>query len=163
MAGSGRLILKLRREREGGWLTRGFWQYVLLQAPDILAAAVILWVAHAWVGLSTGWAIALFGGWVLKDLAMYPLFRVLFASPQVGPETLIGARGIVATPLAPEGQVQLRGELWRAKMARPDETLAPGTPVTVRDVQGLTLIVHGNSASNPEVQGEGGYAAGRVR
>ena len=91
---------------------------------------------------------------------MYPLFRALFVPPQVGPETLIGARGIVVTPLAPEGQVQLRSELWRAETARPNETLAPGTPVTVRDVQGLTLIVQRNGTPNAEVQREGGHAAG---
>ncbi len=43
--------------------------------------------------------------------------------PVTGHEGLIGQIGIVKTPLKPEGQIFLRGELWRATSAEP---LKPG-------------------------------------
>ena len=46
--------------------------------------------------------------------------------------------------LEPEGQVSVQGEIWRAVA---DRNLADGTPVTVIDVQGLTLRVVGSNAS----------------
>jgi membrane-bound serine protease (ClpP class) len=72
--------------------------------------------------------------------------RALRARSVVGAPALLGQVGIAREPLAPEGQVQVQGELWRA--------VARGTPVEqgarirVVDVQGLTLTV--------EKAGEGG-------
>lgn len=53
----------------------------------------------------------------------------------VGPEQIIGLEGIVRG----DGQVFVRGELWRA---RSDEPLEPGERVKVDARDGLTLSVH---------------------
>jgi membrane-bound serine protease (ClpP class) len=57
---------------------------------------------------------------------------------QVGAETLVGETAEVVTPLRPDGQVRLHGELWRASCA---EGALPGELVRVTAVDGLTLEV----------------------
>src|SRR3954453_8942136 len=52
----------------------------------------------------------------------------------VGVEALVGQRAVVATPT----QVRVAGELWNARSAR---QLVPGDELTVRAVEGLTLVV----------------------
>jgi membrane-bound serine protease (ClpP class) len=53
----------------------------------------------------------------------------------VGPEQIVGMHGVVR----PDGQVLVRGELWRA---RSDELLHEGDQVSVDALDGLTLDVH---------------------
>ena len=58
--------------------------------------------------------------------------------PATGREGLIGLTGVVKTPLKPEGQIFLRGELWNATCEEPVE---PGEKVEVTGIIGLTLNV----------------------
>jgi membrane-bound serine protease (ClpP class) len=57
---------------------------------------------------------------------------------RVGAEALIGKEATVAAPCLPEGQVQVRGELWQARCP---EGATRGDIVVVRGLDGLTLIV----------------------
>jgi membrane-bound serine protease (ClpP class) len=57
-----------------------------------------------------------------------------------GPQAMIGGTAIVRTPLNPTGQVEIRGELWQASL-RGETSLAVGSVVSVRSVEGLVLIV----------------------
>jgi membrane protein implicated in regulation of membrane protease activity len=57
---------------------------------------------------------------------------------QVGAETLIGRRAVVATECMPDGQVRIAGELWRAHCRG---GAGVGDEVVVREVDGLTLVV----------------------
>jgi membrane-bound serine protease (ClpP class) len=57
-----------------------------------------------------------------------------------GPQAMIGAKAIARTTLNPTGQVEIRGELWQASLHGP-APLSAGSPVRVRKVEGLTLIV----------------------
>jgi len=70
--------------------------------------------------------------------------RALRRRPLLGVSGLVGQTGVARGALEPEGQVSVHGEIWRAVADRP---LADGTPVTVVDVQGLTLRVVGSDAS----------------
>ncbi|HEY1994861.1 MAG TPA: nodulation protein NfeD [Edaphobacter sp.] len=63
-----------------------------------------------------------------------------------GPQAMIGGTAIVRTPLNPSGQVEIRGELWQASL-RGAASLAVGSAVSVRGVDGLVLIVE--PAENP--------------
>ena len=58
--------------------------------------------------------------------------------PAVGVETLVGARGVAASPCRPYGQVRVRGELWQARC---DGGADAGEAVTVVAVERLTLVV----------------------
>jgi membrane-bound serine protease (ClpP class) len=60
----------------------------------------------------------------------------------VGAGTLIGDEGRVLTPCRPEGQVQLRGEIWEARCA---DGADPGEIVRVVGRDGLTLVVERKS------------------
>ena len=63
-----------------------------------------------------------------------------------GPRAMIGGQAIVRTPLAPAGQVEIRGELWQASL-RGDAALPVGATVSVREVDGLVLIVEPSNRS----------------
>jgi len=65
-------------------------------------------------------------------------YRIWKTKPTTGREGLIGERAVVRRRVDPEGQVMVRGELWRA---RADEALDPGESVEVVGVDGLTLEV----------------------
>jgi membrane-bound serine protease (ClpP class) len=58
----------------------------------------------------------------------------------VGPQAMIGKLAVVRTPLAPTGQVEVRGELWRATLGAGGYQPA-GASVMVRGVHELELMV----------------------
>lgn len=58
----------------------------------------------------------------------------------MGPEALIGGTAIARSPLAPTGQVEIRGELWQATL-HGASTLPSGAIVTIKGVHGLNLTV----------------------
>jgi membrane-bound serine protease (ClpP class) len=58
--------------------------------------------------------------------------------PVSGAEALVGAHGVAASSCRPEGQVRVRGELWRAVCRAGVDA---GEPVVVEGVTGLTLAV----------------------
>jgi membrane-bound serine protease (ClpP class) len=58
----------------------------------------------------------------------------------LGPQALIGRLAIARTPLTPNGQVEVRGELWQAHL-QSTTPLPAGTPVLVKAVEDLTLLV----------------------
>lgn len=57
---------------------------------------------------------------------------------KVGPETLIGATGIITAECRPTGQARVRGEVW---LARCDNGADVGQRVRVVGRDGLTLLV----------------------
>jgi membrane-bound serine protease (ClpP class) len=69
--------------------------------------------------------------------------------PQTGVERLIGEIGRTRTILGPgtPGQIDTRGEIWRAVSREP---LPPGTPVRIVGVDGLTLLVVAHDGTTPE-------------
>jgi membrane-bound serine protease (ClpP class) len=92
------------------------------------------------VGAGIGFGIISFG------LAFIAL-RAHRSKTLLGPQAMIGGTAIVRTPLCPNGQVEIRGELWQASL-RGQSTLPVGASARVRDVEGLVLIVEpvGDSA-----------------
>jgi membrane-bound serine protease (ClpP class) len=65
-----------------------------------------------------------------------------------GPQAMVGAVAIAQTPLSPNGQVEIRGELWQASLGN-HGTLPAGATVLVRRVNGLTLVVEPTGDSVP--------------
>ncbi len=67
-----------------------------------------------------------------------------------GAAALLGQTAIARTALAPEGQVMVHGELWRAHMDD-DVRVAAGDPVVINEVDGLMLRVKQHIAdADPE-------------
>jgi len=78
-------------------------------------------------------ATALFFLWVIGKAVGSQRRRVT-----TGAEAMVGQVGEAATPLAPKGQIRVRGEIWQAQSAEP---VPVGAPVEVVHVRGLTLEV----------------------
>jgi membrane-bound serine protease (ClpP class) len=67
-----------------------------------------------------------------------------------GAAALLGQTAIARTALAPEGQVMVHGELWRAHIDD-DVRVAAGDPVVINEVDGLVLHVKPRvAATDPE-------------
>lgn len=64
--------------------------------------------------------------------------RTMRKLPTTGREGMMGWRGRARTPIDPEGTVEVRGELWRA---RANESIEEGAPVEVTGAEGLVLRV----------------------
>lgn len=86
--------------------------------------------------------MGLFGLWIVKDLALYPVLRVGYEDmdPEVSAQ-LVGALGSVRSELDPNGWVRVGAELWRARCAQDDAPLPADTTVRVKAVDGLVLVV----------------------
>jgi membrane protein implicated in regulation of membrane protease activity len=66
--------------------------------------------------------------------------------PQVGAETLIGARGVAISDCRPEGQISLGGTIWEARCAG---GVADGQPVRVVARSDLVLDVEPDTRPQP--------------
>jgi membrane-bound serine protease (ClpP class) len=101
---------------------------MLFDSPE-LGFRVSWWVIAPTVGATAG---------LFLFVLAYGV-RALARRPMLGAAGLIGEIGVARGALAPEGQVAVHGELWRAIA-----TGAPvddGTSVRVVGVNGLTLTV----------------------
>ena len=67
-------------------ISRALGRYMLLQIPGLFVVGVTLTLLVRWAYLTTPLAWGLFGLWVLKDAALFPILRV-------GYETHPGAGG----------------------------------------------------------------------
>lgn len=65
--------------------------------------------------------------------------------PAVGVEALLGQVATVQRELAPEGQVRVAGELWRARLSGGAPAVPRGDRVEVVGIDGLTLTVQPTS------------------
>ena len=65
--------------------------------------------------------------------------RALRKKPVAGLETMIGSKGKVVKPLAPEGLVRIKGELWAAKST--GRRIDTGEEIIVVGQDGLKLTV----------------------
>jgi membrane protein implicated in regulation of membrane protease activity len=85
---------------------------------------------------------------VLWEVFELYLFMKLRGIPSVtGPEALVGRRGRAVTDCNPDGQVRIRGEVWRGRC--PDGVKA-GEEVEVASVTGLSLKVFPVRPSRPD-------------
>ena len=86
------------------------------------------------IGAGTGFGIITVG-------IAYIAVRARRSKRLTGPQAMIGNIAVAMTPLAPNGQVEVRGEIWSATLPAGAEPVAAGAHVTVRSVDGLTLTV----------------------
>ncbi len=94
--------------------------------------------------LQVGWRTAIgagvgFGG-VTASLIVLGV-EARRAKVKTGTEAMLGWLAVAQTPLAPEGQILVRGELWRARLTSKDSFVAAGDRVKVLRADGLTLEV----------------------
>jgi membrane-bound serine protease (ClpP class) len=114
----------------GGVVAMLLGSMMLYDAPEAGSALRISWwVIVPAVGSTAG----------LVVFALSYGMRALYRTPTTGASGMVGQTAVARTPLAPEGQVAVQGELWRA--VAQDGPVAAGEPVTIVGVDGLTLTV----------------------
>lgn len=114
-------------------------RYALFQVPDLILLGIGLAAAAHWWGLPTTAAYWIFGLWVVKDIALYPILRVAY-DPSPATDRLTGARGVATQLLDPDGYVVVGSERWIAEV--PEGARVPeGAAVRVVGVRGLRLLV----------------------
>jgi len=87
-------------------------------------------------------AVVLPLGAVLLGLMLVAGRKALAVSRRQPANGLVGRVGVVRRAIAPEGQVAVAGELWRARRSWADEEVpGVGEHVVVESVHGLTLSV----------------------
>ena len=103
------------------------WRWLLPEFGIRLPLAVLIGVMVAWAAFSV--ALFVFTTRTLKKQVV------------VGLPTMIGSKGKVASSLAPEGLVRIKGELWVAKSEGSE--MQPDREVIVVGQDGLRLVVRG--------------------
>lgn len=80
-------------------------------------------------------------------LVVHAALSVRRAAVRTGAEALLGHAGIATSPVAPSGTVDIDGEAWTAHVE--GEPVAPGEPVRVVGVEGVTLRVTRLATAGP--------------
>ena len=91
--------------------------------------------------------IALMAAWGAYSVITYRMgSRALMKKPVVGLPDMVGSKGKVVSPLAPEGLVKVKGELWIAKSV--GRGINTGEEVMVVGQDGLRLTVRKSSTND---------------
>ena len=78
--------------------------------------------------------------WVVLSVILYRMgSRALRRKPLTGLSDMVDSRGKVVSPLAPDGVIKIKSELWEAKSA--GRKIKTGEVVTVVEQDGLKLTV----------------------
>ena len=112
----------------GGIVSMAFGSLMLFDAPE-LGLRVSWWAIIPMVGLTAGLFLFVIAAGV----------RALTRRQLLGPSGLVGRVGTAKERLAPEGQVLVQGEIWRAVVE--GDAVDAGAQVRVVAVEGLTLKV----------------------
>src|SRR5438093_1503744 len=112
----------------GGMISMALGSLMLFDSPEV-GFRVSWWVIAPTVGATAGLFLFVVAAGV----------RALGRPTATGAEGLVGKTAPVRERLAPEGQVMVSGEIWRA--VAQGEPLEPGAQVRIVSVDGLTLKV----------------------
>ncbi len=105
-----------------------------------LVAIVLVGLPELDISIPLAGLIALMVVWAAVSVFTYRMgSRALRRKPMAGIETIIGSKGKVVSPLAPEGLVKVGSELWRAKSTA--SRVDVGEEVIVLGRDGGRLIV----------------------
>jgi membrane-bound serine protease (ClpP class) len=129
----------------GGIVSMALGSLMLFDAPEV-GFRVSWWVITPMVGATAGLFLFVIAAGV----------RALSKPPVTGAEGLIGKSATVRERLAPDGQVMVSGEIWRAVVQ--GEPLEPGAQVRIVGVDGLTLRVAKPEAEVARAEAKGGVA-----
>jgi membrane-bound serine protease (ClpP class) len=117
---------------------------------SVLLGGVLLFrVDNSPYGTTNFWLVLTIAG-SLGLIATFVITRVWQARrlpARGGGAALVGQRAVVATSLAPRGQVLVQGERWQAQL--PDGSAQPGERVRVTAQRGLLLDVEREPAEAP--------------
>jgi membrane protein implicated in regulation of membrane protease activity len=104
-------------------------------------AVLILWVLPVFnINLPLWATITVLFAFAVFSFITYRIgHRTVLTEGVTSPDSIVGSEGVVQQDLAPEGYVQVRGELWRASSAAGG--LTKGEEVIITGIDGLKLTV----------------------
>ena len=106
-------------------------------------ALVVIWrwgLPHFGIHLPLSVLIGVMVAWAAYAILTFQIVtRTLKRKGIPGLPTMVGSRGKVVSPLAPEGMVSIKSELWGAKAV--EGNIATGEKVAVVGQDGLKLMV----------------------
>ena len=115
---------------------------------------VALWIIWRWglpqlgIELPFSVLVVVMVAWAAFAVIMFIFVtKTLRRQVVVGLPTMVGSKGKVASPLAPEGFVSIKSELWGARST--EGNVDKGERVTVVGQDGLMLIVCRDSTEKP--------------
>lgn len=119
---------------------------------SLIAGGLLLFDTSA-AFLKVSWPVPVAAAIVVLAFFMLVVRKVARAMRHphaTGAESLVGATGVAISPLGPQGQVQMHGEIWRARVE--GEHLLKDDRIEVVRIEGLTLIVRksGESEGKPQ-------------
>ncbi len=128
-----------------GRLVLGIISTVLEEAAIVV---IVRWgLPEIGVDIPLWGLIILMVAWLAYSVVTYRIgSRALRRKPVVGLPDMVGSKAKVVSPLAPEGLVRIRGELWVAKSAGGEMEL--GREVIVVGQDSLKLVVRDSSTTN---------------
>jgi len=111
-------------------------------------AVIVLWgLPRLGIEIPLAGLIALMAAWLALSIFTYQMgSRALRQKPIVGLPAMVGSKGKVVSPLAPEGLIRIKGELWVAKSA--GTRIDSGEEIIVVGQDGLKLIVGKGNAND---------------
>jgi membrane-bound serine protease (ClpP class) len=115
----------------------------------MLIGSLMLYDSPETTGIRLSWYVVIPTVGTTAALVFFAVsmgIRALYRPSVTGESAMVGRLGVARSALAPEGQVMIDGELWRALSQ--DGTVAAGEPVKVAAIDGLTLKVT-RSAQSP--------------
>ena len=111
-----------------------------LMEEAALAVIVLLGLPHLGIRIPLAGLIALMAAWGAFSVITYRMgSRALKRKPVVGLPGMVSSKGKVVSPLAPDGVVRIKGELWEA--ISEEGSINTGEKVTVVGQDGLKLVV----------------------
>jgi len=115
----------------------------------MLLGSLMLYDSPETTGIRLSWYVVIPAVGTTAALVFFAVsmgIRALYRPSVTGESAMVGRLGVARSALAPEGQVMIDGELWRA--VSQDGTVAAGESVKVAAIDGLTLRVT-RSAQRP--------------
>ena len=127
----------------GGHLTtaRLILAIVSTSVEEVAIVAIWRWLLPEFgIELSLSVLIGVMAAWAAFSVSLFVFTtRTLKRQIVVGLPTMIGSKGKVASPLAPEGLVRIKGELWGATSG--EGNVGTGEEIEVVEEDGLKLVV----------------------
>lgn len=100
--------------------------------------------------LPLSWALPLYGGVLLVSGLLYGLIYKVHRRPVAcGRESMVGRRAEAVEGFQGRGRVRYQNVLWKARCR---ERLEPREQVTIREVQGMTLLVQKSAPADAETK-----------
>ncbi len=122
-------------------MARLIYDVISTLLEEAALVAIVLWaLPQIGVQIPLAGLIALMTAWLAYSVITYQMgSRALKRKPMVSLPDMVGGKGKVVSPLAPDGLVKIKGELWAAKSV--DSKIDVGDEVIVVEQDGLKLVV----------------------